>query len=161
MIGLHSDGQGHRFLELGKAIGMMKPATLPDWPLTGPHTALEFLKAVRTGGTDLVSHYLQWAQHSGISQFAAAKHEHRSIMEALKAFVSFDQNKASNTLGIEYLVRKAIIIETATARSPSNPDYTGLEMVMKAPISQGGEAQILKLNEWVGQRLKEKATVQK
>ena len=161
LLGLHVDGQGGRFLEFGKAVDTMKPASLPDWPLNGPKATLEFLKAVRTGATDLITYHLHWAQHSGISQFAAAKHEHRSIMEALKAFITYDQIDASNSLGVEFLIRRAIMIETATARSPTNPDFSGLDLVLEAPIGQGGEAQTLKFNEWVGTRLKERATIQK
>ena len=161
LLGHYVDGQGMRFLEFGKAIDTMKPSELPDWPLCGPRASLEFLKAVRTGATDLISYHMHWAQHSGISPYAAAKYEHRSIMESLKAFITFDQFDASNSLGIEYLIRRAIMIETATARSPTNPDFSGLDLVLESPIGQGGEAQTLKFNEWVGTRLKERATIQK
>ena len=161
LLGLHVDGQGARHLDFARAIDLMQPATLPDWPLSGPRASLEFLKAVRTGATDLISYHMHWAQHSGISQYAAAKHEHRAILEAVKALICFDQFDASNSLGIEYLIRRVIMIETATARSPSNPDFTGLEVVLEAPIGLGGEAQTLKFNEWIGSRLKEKATIQK
>eukprot|EP00435_Cladocopium_sp_Y103_P063995 s293_g25.t1 len=152
---------GTRHLDLHKAIDLMKPIKMEDWPLAGPKAAPEFLKAVRSGATDLVGYHLQWAQHSGISPYAASKHEHRCLMDTLKALICYDQFDASNSLGIEVLVRRVIQIETATARSPHNPDFSGLELIMEQPIGAGGEAQTLKFSEWVGTRLKEKATIQK
>ena len=161
LVGLHVDGQGSRQLDLHKAVDLMKPAKLDDWPLAGPRAAPEFLKAVRTGVNDLIGYHLQWAQHSGISPYAASKHEHRALIDALRSFISYDQLDASNSLGIEILVRRVIQIETATARSPHNPDFSGLDLIMEQPIGAGGEAQTLKFSEWIGNRLKEKATIQK
>ena len=50
---------------------------MEDWPIAGPRAALEFLKAIREGATDITTYHMNWALSSGVSQFSAAVHEHR------------------------------------------------------------------------------------
>lgn len=64
-------------------------------------------------------------------------------------------------LSFELLVRRAIQLELAVARSPSNPEFTGLEAFMESPLTQTGAASTRALDLWFTERLKEKAQIQK
>eukprot|EP00438_Fugacium_kawagutii_P027262 Skav214355 [mRNA] locus=scaffold86:483215:498428:+ [translate_table: standard] len=161
LLGHYTDGQGRRYLDFSEAIDMMTEAKYDDWPLTGPRACLEFLKSVRSGASDLVAYHLQWAQNSGISSYAAALFEHRTICDCLKAFIQTDQVDPSSLLGTEYMVRRLIQIETAVGRNPAAPDYSGLEVIMESGIGSSGEARAVKFQEWIGARLKDRAQVQK
>ena len=59
------------------------------------------------------------------------------------------------------MTRRLVQIETAVSRSPLNPDFTGLEMVLEDPIGAGGEANTSTFNNWLAGKLKEKANIAK
>lgn len=160
-LGDFRDGQGARFLGFSSAIDLMRSSDMTDWALNGPRAVIEYMKSVRAGSSDLTTYHLGWVRSSGINVHAAAVHEHRTLCDAMRAFLQVDQVDASNLLGCEILVRRLIQIETATSRSPASPDYSGLDIIMEQPIGPSGEAVTLKFSEWVGARLKERATVQK
>lgn len=161
LLGDFRDAQDRRFLEFGRGIDLMRNSDISDWPLVGPRATKQFLQSVRSGSSDLVNYHLNWKVHSGISSYSAGVHEHRVICDALKNFLSIDQVDLSNLVGVEILTRRLIQIETATSRNPSNPDYSGLDVIMEQPLGPSGEAQVLRFSEWVGSRLKERAQVQK
>eukprot|EP00438_Fugacium_kawagutii_P017101 Skav204591 [mRNA] locus=scaffold672:132020:137458:- [translate_table: standard] len=161
ILGDFRDGQGRRFLSFKDAVDKLRTSEITDWALAGPRSVAEFMRAVRDGSSDLTTYHLNWAQHSGISSYGAAVHEHRVLCDSLRCMLSVDQIDISNSLGAEILVRRIVQIETATARNPASPDYSGLEVLMEQPLGAGGEAQVIKLSEWVGARLKERATIQK
>ena len=159
LLGDFKDGQGGKFLAFDSAVDLLRNSKDMEWNLSGPRAFIEYIKAIRSGATDMVVYHLNWVRSSGINQYSAAVHEHRIL--CVKAFLQVDQVDCSNLLGCEILVRRLIQIETATARSPTSPDYSGLELIMEQPIGSGGEAAVLKFSEWLGGRLKERATVQK
>eukprot|EP00438_Fugacium_kawagutii_P028529 Skav222526 [mRNA] locus=scaffold2875:77220:78404:+ [translate_table: standard] len=161
LLGYFNDGQGRRFLEFGEAIDLMGEKTFDDWPLTGPRACLEFLKSVRSSSTDLITYHLQWSRNSGVSQYAAALFEHRALCDCLKSLIQVDQVDVSSLLGAEFMVRRLVQIETAVSRNPASPDYSGLELLMESGVGSTGEARVVKFQEWVAARLKEKAQVQK
>lgn len=161
LLGEFRDGLGKRFLEFKSAVDKLRSSDMKDWDLRGPRACSEFLRAVRLGTGDLTSYHLNWAQHLGVSTFGAAFHEHRVLTDALRAFLSVDQLDVSNLLGVEILVRRIIQIETAVARNPTSPDYSGLDVVMEQSIGAGGEAQVGTFNEWVSSKLKERSQIQK
>ena len=161
LLGSFVDGSGSRFLSFHSSVDLLRGNEMKDWSLSGPRAFMEYMKAVRSGANDLIVYHLNWVKSSGISQFAAAVHEHRVLCDSLKAFLQVDQVDGSNLLGCEILVRRLIQIETATVRNPQSPDYSGLDLIMEQPIGAGGEASVLKFSEWLGSRLKEKAQVQK
>lgn len=53
------------------------------------------------------------------------------------------------------------MLEMAASRNPSAPDFTGLDVVTEAPITQHGQAQVSSMTTWVTDRLKERAQIQK
>lgn len=88
-------------------------------------------------------------------------HEHRNIIETLRLAISRDQLDVTSLLSFELQVRRAIQLELAVARSPQNPEFTGLEALMEAPLTQTGAAATRSLDLWLTERLKEKAQIQK
>ena len=51
-----------------------------------PGHSLEYMKAVRSGANDLAVYHLNWVKSSGISQYAAAVHEHRVLCDSPQGF---------------------------------------------------------------------------
>ena len=161
LLGDHTDSSGKRYLDFHKAVDLLKSVDMPSWGLQGPRVVKEFLHAVREGSADLTTYHLGWARNSGISSYSAAVHEHRVLCDVLRILMTTDQVDVSSLLGVELLTRRVVQIETAVARNPVAPDYTGLEIMMEQTIGSTGEALTMKFNEWVGGKLKERAQVQK
>ena len=46
-------------------------------------------------------------------------------------------------------------------RNPRHPDYSGLDIVISAPVNAVGRASTTKFNSWVTDRLKERAAIWK
>lgn len=61
----------------------------------------------------------------------------------------------------ELMVRRLVQLEVAVTRNPNNPDYSGLEVLLENPLSEGGAAITRGLDEWVTSRLKERAQIAK
>lgn len=126
LLGDFKDGQGGKFLAFDSAVDLSRNSKDMEWNLSGPRAFIEYIKAIRSGATDMVVYHLNWVRSSGINQYSAAVHEHRILCDSIKAFLQVDQVDCSNLVGCEILVRRLIQIETATARSPTSPDYSGL-----------------------------------
>ena len=161
LIGNHADLSGKRFISLQDAFPLFKESQMKDWGFSGPRAVKEYLESIREASSDLASYHLQWLQHSGANPRTALVHEHRNIIEVLRLGVSRDQLDVSNLLSFELLVRRAIQLELAVARSPQNPEFAGLEALMEAPLTSPGSASTRGLDLWLTERLKEKAQIQK
>ena len=161
LLGDHRDSQNKRFLDFRTALTLVKESKMEDWPLQGPRVTLEFLKAVRSGPGDLATYHLTWSKASGVNQHSMICHDHRILCNMLRAAIETDQLDVTNALSMEILCRRIVQLETATARSPLNPDFSGLELVLEDPVGQGGEAVTASFNAWFAEKLKEKASVAK
>ena len=161
ILGLHKDSQGKRFLTLNDALALMSEEKFDDWPFSGPRAVKEYLAAIRDGPGDLPSYHLSWVRSSGVAAASAISHEHRALIETLRLGLSKDQLDVSNLASFENICRRLITLEIAVARSPSSPDFTGLEVVAEAPITSQGQAYVSSISTWVTDRLKEKAQIQK
>ena len=47
------------------------------------------------------------------------------------------------------------------ARSPQQPDYSGLDELLESPVGSQGQASTTKVTHWLTDRLKDKANIQK
>ena len=146
---------------MSDAFPLFKESSFPDWGFSGPRAVKEYINSIREASNDLSSYHLQWLQHSGANPRTALVHEHRSIIETLRLAISRDQLDVTSLLSFELQVRRAIQLELAVARSPQNPEFTGLEALMEAPLTQTGAAAARSLDLWLTERLKEKAQIQK
>ena len=161
LLGSHTDGSGKRFLDLKTALTLVKESPMTDWPLQGPRMTGEFLRAIRSGPGDIVSYHLAWLKGSGVNQHSMIAHDHRILCHILRNAIEVDQYDVTNSLSLELLCRRLVQIETAVARSPLNPDFSSLEMVMEDTVGAGGEAVTTAFNSWLSTKPKEKAAVAK
>ena len=85
-------------------------------------------------------------------------HDHRILCHILRNAIEVDKYDVTNSLSLELLCRRLVQIE---ARSPLNPDFSSLEMVMEDTVGAGGEAVTTACNSWLPTKPKEKAAVAK
>eukprot|EP00435_Cladocopium_sp_Y103_P011928 s3109_g3.t1 len=160
-LGDHRDGSGKRYLSFKDALNLLRQSDFEDWPFVGPRAVREYLEAIRDGPGDLPSYHMSWVRSSGVTSGSAIVHEHHSLCEALRLALSKDQLDVSNLASYEHLTRRLLTLEIAVARSPGNPDFTGLEVVAEAPIASTGQAYVSSMSTWITEKLKEKANIQK
>ncbi|CAK0853410.1 unnamed protein product, partial [Prorocentrum cordatum] len=92
---------------------------------------------------------------------SAVNHVHRNLCEVIRLMHSWDQVDLSMLASAELLVRWMIPTEIAVERNPRHPDYSGLDIVISAPVNAVGRASISRFNTWVTDRLEERATIWK
>ncbi|CAK0884926.1 unnamed protein product, partial [Prorocentrum cordatum] len=93
----------------------------------------EFLDSVASGPGNMTSYQAEWERLSGVGEGAAVNHVRRNLCET----------------------------EITVERSPRHPDYSGLDVVISAPVNAVGRAPASKVNTWVTDRFKERATIWK
>ena len=153
------DSNGRRDLPLREALPKLRNDEQKDWPHEGPRGLQELLESVAGGPGNLVSYHLEWIRSSGVRDSTAQAHEHKHLCEALRLAVSLDQLDVSNLASMEHLARRLVQLETAVARNPVHPDYTGLSALADGPISSLGQARTPKFTMWVTERQKEQANI--
>lgn len=165
LLGDHKDASGKRRLELATAVSLMKGVSKEDdksdFPISGVHAAKEYHESVALGPGNFLSYHAEWLRLSGVGRRSSAAHIHRSLCECLRLLHSYDQIDASTTAVSEFLSRWAVQTELAVERSPTQPDYTGLDIISGAAIQGDGRASTSKFGEWVSTRLKERAQIWK
>ena len=161
LLGDHRDGRGKRYLDFSKALSLLRETSFDDWSYNGPRATKELLAAVRTGAGSLLSYHLQWVTNSGVYQYRAAAHEHKVLVEVVRKALEVDQLDVSNLTAFEDIIRRIIQIEVAVSRNPSQPDYTGLEELLEAPVDASGRASASSVEHWLTERLKVKANINK
>ena len=161
-IGHHEDSQKRRYIIFADAVALFRETKFTDWGFSGPRAAKEFLNAINEGAAaDLTGYHLQWLKHSGVNTHTAAAHEHKNLIEMLRLAICRDQLDVTNIMAFELVVRRLVQIELAVARSPSSPDYQNLDILMESTITDGGSAATKQLDNWLTERLKERANIQK
>eukprot|EP00435_Cladocopium_sp_Y103_P022131 s2932_g5.t1 len=161
LIGQHLDSGNRRFILFKDAFPLLRQSEFQDWQFKGPRAVREFLGSIQESGTDLGSYHLQWVKNSGINQHTGACHEHRNLIELVRLGLCRNQLDVSNLMSMELAVRRVVQIEVATSRNASNPDYSGLEVLLENPLTETGAASTRSLDEWVTSKLKEKAQIAK
>ena len=161
VLGTHVDNASKRFLPFKDGFPLMCESVFTDWGFSGPRAVKEYLGSIHESGTDIGNYHLQWAKNSGVNQHSAVCHEHRNLVESLRLGITKDQIDPSNLMMCELMVRRLVQLEVAVTRNPNNPDYSGLEVLLENPLSEGGAAITRGLDEWVTSRLKERAQIAK
>lgn len=161
-IGHHEDSQKRRYISLADAAVLFRESKFSDWGFSGPRAAKEYLVAINEGASsDLSGYHLQWLKHSGVNSHTAAAHEQKNLIEVLRLGICRDQLDPANLMSFELVIRRSVQIELAVARSPSSPDYQNLDLLMESTISDNGSAATRQLDNWLTDRLKERASIQK
>ena len=160
-LGNHTDSQDKRYIALSDAFPLMKEVDMKDWCFEGPRATKEFLGSIVQGTADLSSYHLQWLQHSGVNPKSSIAYEHKCIIECLRLAICKDQLDPTNLMCLELLTRRVIQLEVAVSRSPTSPEFQGLDILMESPITTKGAASTKALDTWLTSRLKEQANIQK
>ncbi|CAK0863104.1 unnamed protein product, partial [Prorocentrum cordatum] len=159
-LGDHHDEAGLRSLRLSEAVALMRDADQPNFFLAGVRGVKDFLDSV-AAGPDVTSHQAEWERLSGVGEGSAVNHVHRNLCEVIRLMHSWDQVDLSMLASAELLVRWMIQTEIAVERNPRHPDYSGLDVVISAPVNAAGRASTSRFNTWVTDRPKERATIWK
>lgn len=161
LLGDHRDAACKRRLDLQAAVALMHAPEDKEFPIAGTRAAKELHESISEGPGNLLSYHAEWLRLSGVSGKSSSAHIHRNICEILRLFHSYDQIDASSLSGAETLCRWLIQVELAVERSPTAPDYAGLDIVAGTATLPDGRASTHKFNEWVSSRLKERTSIWK
>jgi hypothetical protein len=161
LLGDHRDNAGKRRLDLQTAVALMHSARDDEFPVAGARAAKELHESIAEGAGNLSTYHTEWLRLSGVSSRNAASHVHRNLCEVLRLMHSYDQVDCSCLASGETLCRWLIQTELAVERSPSMPDYSGLDIVAGTATLPDGRASTSKFTEWVTGRLKERASIWK
>ncbi|CAK0875323.1 unnamed protein product [Prorocentrum cordatum] len=160
-LGDRHDEVGLRTLRLSEAVALMCDVEQPNFPLAGVRSVKEFLNSVASGLGNMTSYQAEWERLSGVGEGSAVNHVRRNLCEVIRLMHSWDQVDVSMLASAELLLRWLIQAEIAVERNPRHPDYSGLDIVISAPVNAVGRASTSKFNTWVTDRLKERATIWK
>ncbi|CAK0806201.1 unnamed protein product [Prorocentrum cordatum] len=160
-LGDHTDDAGQRVLHLTEAVAFMRDTEQKGFPLSGIRSMKEFLDSVGAGPGNMISYQAEWERLSGVGEGLAVNHVHRNLCEVIRLMHSWDQVDHSMMASAEQIVRWLIQTEIAVERNPRHPDYSGLDIVISAPVNAVGRASTSKFNSWVTDRLKERAAIWK
>ncbi|CAK0831794.1 unnamed protein product [Prorocentrum cordatum] len=160
-LGDHLDDAGQRCLRLSEAVALMRDTDQPNFPLAGVRSVKEFLESVASGPGNMTSYQAEWERLSGVGEGSAVNHVHRNLCEVIRLMHSWDQVDASMLASAELIVRWLVQTEIAVERNPRHPDYSGLDIVISAPVNAAGRATTNKFNSWVTDKLKERAQIWK
>lgn len=161
LLGDHKDASGKRRLELATAVSLMKEVKDDDFPIAGVRACKELHEAVLGGPGNFVSYHSEWLRLSGVSRRSSAAHAHAALCEGLRLLHHYDQIDASSVAIGEHLSRWLIQIELAVERSPSAPNFDGLDILAGTSTLQDGRASTARFTEWVSTRMRERATLWK
>ena len=128
----HTDSSGKRRLDLTTAVSLMKGTSTTedkDFPIHGVKAAKELHESVARGSQNFHAYHEQWLRLSGIGKKSSAAHIHRNLTEGLRLMHDYDQIDCSTTGLGEHLSRWLVQTELAVERCPSQPDYSGLDIV--------------------------------
>ncbi|CAK0825012.1 unnamed protein product, partial [Prorocentrum cordatum] len=160
-LGDHLDDAGQRCLRLSEAVALMRDTDQPNFPLAGVRSVKGFLESVVSGPGNMTSYQAEWERLSGVGEGSAVNHVHRNLCEVIRLMHSWDQVDASMLASAELIVRWLVQTEIAVERNPRHPDYSGLDIVISAPVNAAGRATTNKFNSWVTDKLKERAQIWK
>jgi hypothetical protein len=161
LLGLHRNAVGTRHLPAREGVLLLResPMTPEEWSVPGVRAAKEWTTAAVGACGTLTQYESEWARRSGVGAHSMVAHIHFILVEAVRLAIEVDQIDISNCQSFETIVRRIIVDETAVARNPKSPDYSGLDLVFSGQVTEAGQAQVAKFNEWFGNRLKDRSNV--
>ena len=161
LLGDHYDKAGKRKLDLSEAVALFKESVMDDFPLAGVRGFKELHDAIANAGISWTQYHSEWVTLSGVAEGSAVCHTHRVLAEVFRLMHSWDQLDGSNLASGEQLARWMIQTETAVERNPRHPDFSGLDIVIGAPVSREGKAETRKFSEWITNRMEQRSKVWK
>ena len=155
------DASGRRHLPLRDALPQFSETAISGWSQAGPRVVLEWLRSVVDGPGNLTMYDQTWRRDSKVGEISAPSISHHVLCEVVRLAVEVDQLDVTSLESFELLVRRVVQDETAVARNPRHPDYSGLSLMVSAPVTTGGQAITEVFTGWVTERLRHQATIMK
>ena len=121
----------------------------------------EFFGSLQAAGHSLLLHHLDFVQRSGVADEGHIAREHWSTTEALRLMATHDQYDLSMSAGADLLARRLVVLELAVARSPRNPNWNELDVVMSRRVSETGGAVVASFESWLSGMRKGQASTMK
>ena len=135
---------------------------IPQWQahLKGSPTVLEAFRGYRPSGGP-IGHHREWARMAGLAGKPHG-HEHYTLCAAMELLACFDQLNCPQLLGVELLMRRVALIESAYEQgSHGKPDFFHAEEVMGFLTRPSGAVIAPTLELEVAERLKSRAEIAK
>lgn len=88
---MHTDSAGRPYVDFRDAVSMMREEERPHWTFDGPRAASEYLDAIVSGCGNPSTFHAEWQRLSGVSEGSAVCHDHRLLMEVIRAVACVDQ----------------------------------------------------------------------
>ena len=110
-----------------------------------------------------MEHHREWVKASGVEAKRPQIHEHFTLMIILEMLGSFDQVNLGQLLGIEILVRRAQLIESAfdLSRDGKTPDFFHSQDMMGLTDRENGVVVAASLEKSTAEHLKARAEIAK
>ena len=122
-LAVEYDEQGKRHKEWRSVVGESTHEYYPDFPVTGPCSAIDVCKHfLRHGGTPKMW-LQQWCQDKNISQRDRVYHEISALIEIVYQAGCYDALNLGALASIEVAMRRLISIIEAQANNPQSPDW--------------------------------------
>jgi hypothetical protein len=122
-LAVEYDEQGKRHKEWRSVVGESTHEYYPDFPVTGPCSAIDVCKHfLRHGGTPKMW-LQQWCQDKNISQRDRVYHEISALIEIVYQAGCYDALNLGALASIEVAMRRLISIIEAHANNPQAPDW--------------------------------------
>ncbi|CAE8585045.1 unnamed protein product, partial [Polarella glacialis] len=129
---------GRRFVDLKVALGSMSEVSEVLWVFKGPRVISELLATIRGTGDDFLNYHDVFVRSSGLHPDSAIAHSHRALLSIIFHLVCYDFLNVFNIAGAEMAARHVIYIQKAVRRSPKNPDFRGLEIMIQSDLDTSG-----------------------
>jgi hypothetical protein len=155
------DSGGRRHIPLAQSVNRFRDHTHADWPFRGPKASIEGTNGVLRAGCEFSQFDGYWRSRSGIAQHSAIAVTHRNLFAVLYLFQSYDQLDFWNCAGIEFLMRWALMIQTAVRRSPKAPDFAGLDAFLSFSLDETGGIIATDFNKFIAEEQKAEAIISK
>ena len=146
-------GEGHRHMDLGAALRLFKQSKMDDWKLPGPRVTLELLSAVVDGPGDLTVYHNEWVRRSGVGENAAVCHNHYPSVRLSRPSSVSIQSMFQTCWVSKCWCERWYKTKSPSTANPKHPDYGGLDIMLHAPTTEAGSAQVAGFTFWVTDRL--------
>ena len=83
---------------------------------------------------------MDFIKRSGIADGSVVAHQHRTLSDAARMMMSFDQYDLTISASGELVIRSLVRLETAVGRNPKAPDFSGLDLMLLSTVTESGGA---------------------
>lgn len=150
------------YFDVRLAVAMMREEDRPHWTFDRPRAGAEYLDAIVAGSGNSSSYHVEWQRLCGVSGGSAVFHDHRLILEVIRAAACVGQLDLNGPSFAKSVVRRAVHLGTAVEHNPRHPDFSGLAVVEGGAATGRGNVRVPpRFREHITARQLERITVLK